>query len=126
MEATRPGWAWIPFGNGQRACIGRHFSFFESQLLLGLILQRFRLWTPLTIASTSPISFDQAENLSITVAPRAAAAVIAGPRVAAKPAAEETPRPQTLPPRVVSDYGGGNRLLVLYGSNLGTSGANRQ
>ena len=124
LEATRPGWAWIPFGNGQRACIGRHFSFFESQLLLGLILQRFRLLDSFDYRLDITDFFSiKPKNLSITVAPREGreAAVIAGPRVAAKPAEETPSAASTSLPRVVSDYGGGNRLLVLYGSNLGTS-----
>src|SRR5580698_5639403 len=42
-EAARPVNAWKPFGNGQRACIGRGFAMHESALALGMILQRFRL-----------------------------------------------------------------------------------
>jgi cytochrome P450/NADPH-cytochrome P450 reductase len=42
-EATRPANAWKPFGNGQRACIGRQFAMQEATLVLGMILQRFRL-----------------------------------------------------------------------------------
>ena len=35
--------AWKPFGNGQRACIGRGFAMHEAALALGMILQRFKL-----------------------------------------------------------------------------------
>src|ERR1700759_3674754 len=42
-EAARPINAWKPFGNGQRACIGRGFAMHEAALALGMILQRFRL-----------------------------------------------------------------------------------
>ncbi len=42
-EATRPANAYKPFGNGQRACIGRQFALQEATLVLGMILQRFRL-----------------------------------------------------------------------------------
>ena len=35
--------AFKPFGNGQRACIGRQFAMTEATLVIGLILQRFRL-----------------------------------------------------------------------------------
>ena len=42
-EAARPANAWKPFGNGQRACIGRGFAMHEAALAIGMILQRFRL-----------------------------------------------------------------------------------
>src|SRR5437016_1351345 len=42
-EAKRPINAWKPFGNGQRACIGRGFAMHEATLALGMILQRFKL-----------------------------------------------------------------------------------
>src|ERR1700710_945196 len=42
-EAKRPVNAWKPFGNGQRACIGRGFAMHEAALAIGMILQRFRL-----------------------------------------------------------------------------------
>src|SRR5271154_412488 len=42
-EAKRPVNAWKPFGNAQRACIGRGFAMHESALAIGLILQRFKL-----------------------------------------------------------------------------------
>ena len=121
LEATRPAWAWMPFGSGQRACIGRHFSFYESQLLLGLILQRFRLFDSFNYELQIKDFFSiKPADLTMTVAPREGreAAVISGPRAAAP--AESTAEPAA-PRRVVSDYGSGNSVLVLHGSNLGTS-----
>ena len=42
-ERERPVNAFKPFGNGQRACIGRQFALQEAVLTLGMILQRFKL-----------------------------------------------------------------------------------
>ena len=41
--AARPTNAYKPFGNGQRACIGRQFAMQEATLIMGMILQRFEL-----------------------------------------------------------------------------------
>ncbi|WP_128379301.1 cytochrome P450 [Streptomyces cavernae] len=42
-EASRPRYAWYPFGGGPRACIGQHFSMLESVLCLAVLLQRYEL-----------------------------------------------------------------------------------
>ncbi len=41
-ESARPANAYKPFGNGQRACIGRQFAMQEATLVLGMMLQRFK------------------------------------------------------------------------------------
>jgi cytochrome P450 len=41
--ATRPKLAYLPFGSGPRACIGKVFAMIEARLLLATIAQRFRL-----------------------------------------------------------------------------------
>ncbi|MDY6996071.1 MAG: cytochrome P450 [Actinomycetota bacterium] len=123
LEATRPPWAWMPFGSGQRACIGRHFSFFESQLLLGLILQRFRLLDSFDYQLDIKDFFSiKPHDLRITVTPREGreAATLSGMRSApAATAPDESASARPAP--AVSAYGEGNPLLVLFGSNLGTS-----
>ncbi len=113
-EAKRPAWAFKPFGNGQRACIGRGFAMHEAALALGMILQRFDLFDvhryQLKQRETLTI---KPEGFRIKVKPRAdsersrpaaslAAVTPAAPIPAARPT-HNTP------------------LLVLYGSNLGTA-----
>ena len=41
--ASLPPNAFKPFGNGQRACIGRQFAMQEAALVLGMLLQQFEL-----------------------------------------------------------------------------------
>jgi cytochrome P450/NADPH-cytochrome P450 reductase len=41
--AERPVHLYKPFGNGERACIGRQFALHEATLVLGMLIHRFRL-----------------------------------------------------------------------------------
>jgi len=117
-EAKRPINAWKPFGNGQRACIGRGFAMHESALALGMILQRFKLIDvhryQMQLKETLTI---KPEGFKIKVRPRtdndrgAFAGRGAAPVAAANTAA---PRARTRP-------GHNTPLLVLYGSNLGSA-----
>jgi cytochrome P450 / NADPH-cytochrome P450 reductase len=117
-EAARPVNAWKPFGNGQRACIGRGFAMHESALAIGMILQRFKLLDhhryQMHLKETLTIKPD---GFKIKVRPRAdkdrgATTGRGAPAAVASTAA--TPRTQTRP-------GHNTPLLVLYGSNLGTA-----
>lgn len=40
-SAKRHKFAWVPFGAGQRMCIGRDFAMMEGQLALAMVAQRF-------------------------------------------------------------------------------------
>jgi cytochrome P450/NADPH-cytochrome P450 reductase len=115
-ESKRPANAWKPFGNGQRACIGRGFAMHEAALALGMILQRFKLVDhqryQMHLKETLTIKPD---GFKIKVRPRSdnerpsrqgAAVTDSGAPVPAAPRA----RP-----------GHNTSLLVLYGSNLGTA-----
>ncbi|MET0405348.1 MAG: cytochrome P450 [Cystobacter sp.] len=39
----RPRWAYLPFGGGQRQCIGNSFAMMEAQFVLAMVAERFRL-----------------------------------------------------------------------------------
>lgn len=118
-EQARPAWAWKPFGNGQRACIGRGFAMHEAALALGMILQRYKLIDhqryQLKLKETLTIKPD---GFKIKVKPREARdranapALVTTPPVTAAIASASAParRPTHNTP-----------LSVLYGSNLGTA-----
>lgn len=118
-EAKRPANAWKPFGNGQRACIGRGFAMHEAALALGMILQRFKLLDhtryQMHLKETLTIKPDgfkikvraRSDNDRTIVANRPGAAAVASSAGATAPARV---RP-----------GHNTPLLVLYGSNLGTA-----
>ena len=116
-EAKRPVNAWKPFGNGQRACIGRGFAMHEAALALGMILQRFRLIDhqryQMHLKETLTM---KPEGFKLKVRPRAERerGAYGGPAVAAAGAGTAAPRVATRP-------GHNTPLLVLYGSNLGTA-----
>lgn len=119
-EAARPLHAYKPFGNGQRACIGRQFALQEATVVLAMILQRFELIDPhrydLHVKETLSV---KPEGFKIKVkerpgrtragATRANGTMIDAATVAATPKVDPN-RPTHATP-----------LLVLYGSNLGTA-----
>jgi cytochrome P450 / NADPH-cytochrome P450 reductase len=116
-EAARPANAWKPFGNGQRACIGRGFAMHEAALAIGMILQRFKLIDAhryqMHLKETLTI---KPEGFKIKVRRREdrERGVFAGD--AASPAVSVTKRPV---PRTRPSHN--TPMLVLYGSNLGTA-----
>jgi cytochrome P450/NADPH-cytochrome P450 reductase len=116
-EAARPVNAWKPFGNGQRACIGRGFAMHEAALAIGMILQRFKLIDvnryQMHLKETLTI---KPEGFKIKVRPRDEKdrGAYTGRSTAAVAGAAPAPRTRTRP-------GHNTPLLVLYGSNLGTA-----
>jgi cytochrome P450 / NADPH-cytochrome P450 reductase len=117
-EAARPVNAWKPFGNGQRACIGRGFAMHEAALAIGMILQRFRLIDhkryQMVLKETLTIKPD---GFKIKVRPRDDRD--RGAHVGRTAAASRAP---TAAPVAVRTRPGHNTpLLLLYGSNLGTA-----
>ncbi len=121
-ERTRPANAFKPFGNGQRACIGRQFAMHEAALALGMMLQRFDLFDAhnykLEVKETLTL---KPHGFKIRIAPRQIPAEgdVATPSSdAAKHPAEPSEVPVTA--RAPAH---GTPLTVLYGSNMGTSEA---
>lgn len=43
QETRQHRFAWVPFGAGQRMCVGRDFALMESQLALAMLVQRFEI-----------------------------------------------------------------------------------
>lgn len=118
-EAKRPANAWKPFGNGQRACIGRGFAMHEAALAIGMILQRFKLIDhnryQMHLKETLTIKPD---GFKIKVRPRADQdRTITTNRPGAAAAVDSAGA--VTPARVRPGHN--TPLLVLYGSNLGTA-----
>ena len=116
-EASRPAHAFKPWGNGQRACIGRQFAMQEATLVLGMILQRFQLFDhqryQLRVKETMSIKPD-GFRIRVKARPgRTRGTVVPGAALAsqaAAPSVAQAKRPSH-----------GTPLAVLYGSNLGTT-----
>jgi cytochrome P450/NADPH-cytochrome P450 reductase len=125
-EHNRPPNVYKPFGDGQRACIGRQFALQEATLVMGMLLQRFELVDflnyQLHIRESLTIKPDNffirvrpRTHRNGTLAPAAVPELVTQP--VAAPAAE--PEPEPAPEAVVVAHA--TPLLVLYGSNLGTT-----
>src|SRR5882757_4432881 len=116
-ETARPVNAWKPFGNGQRACIGRGFAMHEAALAIGMILQRFKLIDvhryQLVLKETLTVKPD---GFKLKVRPRGdkERGAFAGAVPASAAPGIAAPRARTRP-------GHNTPLLVLHGSNLGTA-----
>lgn len=116
-EAERPSYAYKPFGNGQRACIGRQFAMQEAVLVIGMILQRFQLFDhkeyKLKVKETLSLKPD---GFYIKVKPRPD--IVRG----RSPAPAESERPADAAEAASTQRPShGTKLCVLYGSNLGAT-----
>lgn len=115
-EAKMPPHAYKPFGNGQRACIGRQFAMTEATLVLGMILQRFKLvdHTRYQLKIKESLTI-KPEGLVMRVRLRPDVVRGTGTAVAApKPAAKKA-----VPKKAAASHGA--KLAVLFGSNMGTA-----
>ncbi|MFJ3597046.1 bifunctional cytochrome P450/NADPH--P450 reductase [Streptomyces sp. NPDC090126] len=105
-----------PFGNGERACIGRQFALHEATLLLGLLVHRYRL--------IDHTDYQLKIKQTLTLKPDAFTLRLA------RRTTEERRRPAATEDRETTGRGAGaprrapgTALTVLHGSNLGTCSA---
>ncbi|MFZ5783759.1 MAG: bifunctional cytochrome P450/NADPH--P450 reductase [Pseudomonadota bacterium] len=113
--------AWKPFGNGSRACIGRPFAMQEAQLVLSMMLQRFDFVfdDPSYTLKVHETLTLKPENLRIRARSRRTPGLRLRSGVPPTPAKPLTPPP----PSAVPAGGQTIQLLILYGSNSGSSEA---
>ena len=109
-ERARPKNVYKPFGNGQRACIGRGFALHEAGLALSMILHRFEL--------EDHADYTLKIKETLTIKPE-------GFRMRARlrPSAPHGARSHFVPPVVAAVRphvaAHGSPFTVAYGSNLG-------
>ncbi len=118
-EEARPAAAYKPFGNGQRACIGRQFAMQEAVLVIGMILQRFQLFDHLKYKLKIKESLSiKPDGFRIKVKPRAGRT-----RSVLVPAAGAPANGAAASLRVAAakQPSHGTPLTVLFGSNLGAT-----
>ncbi|GGU44612.1 cytochrome P450 [Streptomyces daghestanicus] len=117
--AGRPAGTFMPFGTGERACVGRQFSTHEAVMVLGMVVHRYRLVADpryrLRISQAMTIKPDGFELTLVRRTPADRAANGAALSVLVRrPAAGRPPAPAGRPAR-------GARLTVAHGSDLGTT-----
>lgn len=113
-EAKLHPHAYKPFGNGERACIGRQFALTEAKLALAVILQRFAL--------SDPYDYDFHIKETLTLKPDGFR-LRARLRNARKRLSIAAPLRAEATTKVDAESalaGGGEPMHVLYGGSLGT------
>ncbi|RLU81757.1 reductase [Streptomyces griseocarneus] len=113
QEEKRPVHLFKPFGNGERACIGRQFALHEATMMLGLLVHRYRL--------IDHADYQLKIKQTLTIKPEGFALALArrtgGERRLPATAATSAPVGQDGP---AARRATGTALTLLHGSNLGT------
>ena len=111
-EAARHPHAYKPFGNGERACIGRQFAMVEAKIALAMLLRRFAISDPhsykLRVKETLSIKPDE---FTMRVRLRGSHERLQLGETAAADTSVE----------VGAVAGSGQRFVLLYGTSLGTA-----
>jgi cytochrome P450/NADPH-cytochrome P450 reductase len=112
-EAAHHPHAYKPFGNGERACIGRQFAMVEAKIAMAMMLRRFSISDPhsykLTIKETLSIKPD---DFWMRIRLRQPHERLQLASAVPEPANDAT---------IGSVAGTGQQFAVLYGSSLGTA-----
>lgn len=111
-EAARHPHAYKPFGNGERACIGRQFAMVEAKIAMAMLLRAF------TISDPHSYKLRIKETLSIKPDDFWMRVRLRQPHERLH-FGEATPVAETA--AVGSVAGSGQQFAVLYGSSLGTA-----
>lgn len=111
-EAARHPHAYKPFGNGERACIGRQFAMIEAKIALAMLLRRF--------AISDPHSYKLRVKETLSIKPDEFTM-----RVRLRGHHERLQLGEAAPADAVAEVGAvagsGQRFVLLYGTSLGTA-----
>ncbi|HVP17846.1 MAG TPA: cytochrome P450, partial [Spirochaetia bacterium] len=114
-EKKRPANAFLPFGVGQRSCIGRFFAMQEATLVLATILHRLDLF--------SDPKYTLSVKETLTLKPEGFCIWAVRRSLSSRAAANKPPQAAAIEAgqAQAGEVGHGAPLMVLYGSNMGTS-----
>ena len=111
-EANRSVHLFKPFGNGERACIGRQFALHEATMLLGLLVHRYRF--------IDHTDYQLKIKQSLTIKPEGFTLRLVRRSASERRVPAAVSGTATVQDRAVPRSAPGTALTLLHGSNLGT------